>query len=137
MKNVVVLAANHCLLSSVASPMDMFLQAGVLWNLLMGQEPVPEFSVRIATADGQPVVALNRIPIIPSCAMHEAKDADLIIVPSQGFHFDPLSTDHLERVEWLKTRYAEGASLASVCAGAFTLASPQKLLRCKTIGLRR
>ncbi len=123
MKNVVVLAANNCLLSSVASPMDMFLQAGVLWNLMMGQEPAPEFGVRIATADGQPVVALNKIPIIPSCSMQEANDADLIIVPSQGFHFDPLSADHLERVEWLQTRYAEGASLASVCAGAFTLAS--------------
>ena len=37
MKQVVILAAEHCVLSTIAAPMDMFLQAGVLWNLTMGE----------------------------------------------------------------------------------------------------
>ncbi len=39
MKKVVILAAENTILSTIASPMDMFLQVGVLWNVTMGEEP--------------------------------------------------------------------------------------------------
>ena len=31
-KQVTIIASNHCLFSGIAGPMDMFLQAGVVWN---------------------------------------------------------------------------------------------------------
>lgn len=122
-KKVVILAADNSVLSSIASPMDMFLQAGVLWNVAMGLRPEPFFSVEIVTADGNPVSAGNNFPVVPKRAMHDIKSADLVIVPSQGFFFDPSTNDHQQRIEWLKDIHARGADLASVCAGAFTLAS--------------
>ncbi len=64
--------------------MDMFLQAGVLWNVTMGEAPMPEFDVKIVTSDGGPVMALNQVPIIPACAMHDIKDADVIILPRRA-----------------------------------------------------
>jgi len=123
MKKVAILAAEHTVLSTIASPMDMFLQAGVLWNVTMGENPSPLFDVKIVTADGEPVMALNNIPLIPSCSMGEIDDVDLIVLPSQGFFFNPQDKSHAERIEWLKTCYEKGADLASVCGGAFTLAS--------------
>jgi transcriptional regulator GlxA family with amidase domain len=123
MKNVIILATENCLLSTIASPMDMFLQAGLLWNMTMGDAPSRRFDVKIVTSDGQPVTALNRIPVIPTCSMHDISDADLVIIPSQGFFFDPQAKDHSDRIEWLKSQYEDGCDLASVCAGAFTLAS--------------
>lgn len=123
MKKVVILAADNSVLSSIASPMDMFLQAGVLWNVAMGAKPDVLFDVRIVTADGEPVTAVNNFPVVPSGAMHEVDAADLVIVPSQGFFFDPGAKDHQYRIEWLRDIHARGADLASVCAGAFTLAS--------------
>jgi transcriptional regulator GlxA family with amidase domain len=123
MKKVVILAAENSLLSTIASPMDMFLQAGVMWNITMGEKPAPLFDVKLVTSDGNPITALNRVPVAPSCSMHDIDDADLIVIPSQGFFFDPQSKDHAERVEWLKGWYEKGSDLASVCAGAFTLAS--------------
>lgn len=123
MKKVAILAAENCILSTIASPMDMFLQAGVLWNMTMGEDPSPEFDVKIVTSDGQPVNALNNIPVIPACSMHDFGTADLVIIPSQGFFFDPQSKDHIGRIDWLKSQYEDGSDLASVCAGAFTLAS--------------
>jgi transcriptional regulator GlxA family with amidase domain len=123
MRKVAILAAENAVLSTIASPMDMFLQAGVLWNVTMGMEPAPIFDVKIVTTDGNPVKAYNQVPVVPVCSMHEIEDADLIIIPSQGFHFDPHSTAHADRVEWLKSRFDAGSDLASVCAGAFTLAS--------------
>jgi transcriptional regulator GlxA family with amidase domain len=123
MKKVAILAAENCVLSTIASPMDMFLQAGVLWNITMGEKPNPKFEVKIVTADGQPVTALNNIPVIPACSMHDISEIDLIIIPSQGFFYDVESNVHQERADWLVEWYEKGADLAAICAGAFTLAS--------------
>lgn len=123
MKKVVILAAENSLLSTIASPMDMFLQAGVMWNITMGEDPLPQFGVEIVTSDGNPITALNGVPVAPSRSMHDIDAADLIVIPSQGFWFDLQSTEHGDRVEWLKSWYEKGSDLASVCAGAFTLAS--------------
>ena len=123
MKKVVILAAENCVLLTVASPMDMFLQVGVLWNMTMGKIPDPIFEVKIVTSDGQPVMALNQVPVMPACAMHDIKDIDLIIIPSQSFFIDLQSNAHIARVEWLRKWYKKGADLASICTGAFTLAA--------------
>ncbi|KZL18643.1 HTH-type transcriptional regulator CdhR [Pseudovibrio axinellae] len=55
--------------------------------------------------------------------MDDVDDVDLVIVPSQGFFFYPATKDHGQRIDWLKDIHGRGADLASVCAGAFTLAS--------------
>lgn len=123
MKKVVILAAQHCVLSTIAAPMDMFLQAGVLWNSMMGVAPEPLFEVKIVTTDGQPVMAQNQVPIVPACSMHDVDNADLIIIPSQGFCFEPQSKEFIERIQWLKSSHNKGVDLASICAGAFTLAA--------------
>jgi transcriptional regulator GlxA family with amidase domain len=89
----------------------------------VGKQPDRIFEVKIVTSDGQPVMAINQVPVIPACAMHDIKDVDLIVIPSQSFFFDPQSETHIERIKWLKEWYQKGADLASICTGAFTLAS--------------
>jgi len=123
MKKVIILASEHCLFSSVGGPMDVFLQAGMLWNGILGREPSPYFEVKIATLDGQPVMATNQVPITPHCSVDEVDYADLILIPSQGFQFGIQDQAFIKRVEWLKKCYKKGADLASVCTGAFTLAA--------------
>jgi transcriptional regulator GlxA family with amidase domain len=123
MRKIVILAAENCVLSTVASPMDMFLQVGTLWNLTVGEHPEPKFEVKIVTSDGKAVMALNHMPVVPHCSMHDIEDVDLIIIPSQGFVFDLHGEAHIARVEWLGKWSKNGADLASVCTGAFTLAA--------------
>ncbi len=123
MKKVVILASEQCLLSGIAGPMDIFLQAGVMWNGIMGMDPSPHFEVKIATSDGQPIMATNHVPITPHFSIDEVDHADLIIIPSQGFTFTNRDQAHYDRVEWLKKSYKNGSDLASVCTGAFTLAA--------------
>jgi transcriptional regulator GlxA family with amidase domain len=48
---------------------------------------------------------------------------DLIVIPSQGFFYDIESEVHRQRVDWMTGWYEKGADLASICAGAFVLAS--------------
>ena len=123
MKKVIILASDHCLFSSVGGPMDVFLQAGILWNGIVGQEPSPYFDVKIATLDGKPVMANNQVPIHPHLSTEQVEEADLILIPSLGFHFGIKDDAFYKRVEWLQQWHARGTDLASVCTGAFTLAA--------------
>ena len=122
MKTVVILASDHCMLSGVAGPMDMFLQTGVVWNSILEQNPTPYFDIKIATLDGNPVSAYNNMLVVPHCSIEAVEEADLIIVPSQGFHFEQDEAFH-QRVKYLQHWYERGADLASICTGAFTLAA--------------
>ena len=123
MKKVIILASEHCLFSSVGGPMDMFLQAGMLWNGILGIKPSPYFEVKIATVDGLPVMATNQVSITPHCSIDEVAHVDLVLIPSQGFKFGVQDENSIKRVEWLQKCYRQGADLASVCTGAFSLAA--------------
>jgi len=122
MKQVVILASEVCLFSGIASPMDMFLQAGIIWNSILGKEPSPYFNVKVVILDGKSVTAYNDMPIVPHCSIYDIEFADVIIIPSQGFHFER-DQAFFKRVDWLKEMYDKGADLASICTGAFTLAA--------------
>lgn len=123
MKKVVIFASNHCLFSTVGAPMDMFLQAGIFWNGLVGIEPSPFFDVKIVTLDGKPILATNQVPITPHCSINDINEVDLILIPSRGMHFNKQDEEFYQQVNWLKKWYEKGTDLASVCTGAFTLAA--------------
>jgi hypothetical protein len=53
--------------------MDIFMQAGVLWNGILGKAPSPLFDVKIATLTGEPVMATNQVLITPHCSINEVK----------------------------------------------------------------
>lgn len=122
-KQIVILASDHCLFSGIAGPMDMFIQAGIIWNWFNDQEISPYFDVKIVTLNGQPVTASNEMSIMPHCSIEDINHLDLLIIPSQGSQFAIHDEAFYKRVEWLKTWYRRGADLASICTGAFALAA--------------
>ena len=120
---VIILASEHCMFSGIAGPMDMLLQAGVTWNWFQEKQITPYFDVKIATLDGMPIIAANQVPIVPHLSVDEIEQTDLIIIPSQGSQFAIRDDAFYQRVEWIQKWFDKGASLASICTGAFTLAS--------------
>ena len=62
-KQITIMASEHCLFSDITGPMDMFLQAGVVWNWLQEEELSPYFDVKIVTLDGKSVTANNNMLI--------------------------------------------------------------------------
>ena len=120
MKNITILALKNTVASTVTGPMDIFSQAGVLWNKLLGLAPDPYFEVSIVTVDGQLLECLNGITLKPHSSMQEVKKTDLVIISAEDLqHLDKTS---LQTRPWLLKHYAAGAILASVCTGAFLLA---------------
>jgi len=121
MKNVTILAMFNTMASSVIAPMDVFYQAGMLWNYFNRQKLTPQFKVKVATSSGAPFRCLNGVRMIPDCAMGDVQHTDLILVSSIMDIEKTLSAQG-EVVNWLIDRYQSGAHIASICTGAFVLA---------------
>lgn len=121
MKKVSLLGFRNTFASSLIGPMDVFFQAGFLWNVLNGIEPTPYFDVELVSVDGKPIRCLNNVVIEPHRAIDEVDNSDLIVV-SCLVNVEKSLTYCSSEVEWLKGHYQRGTEIASVCTGAFLLA---------------
>jgi transcriptional regulator GlxA family with amidase domain len=120
LKNVTILALEKTVSSTVTGPMDIFSQAGVMWNQIFGLAPSPYFQVAIATVNGKPVECLNGVVIKPHFSIKEVKKTDLVIISAEDLQ--ELEKTFRQTRPWLLKLFEEGATLASVCTGAFLLA---------------
>jgi len=123
MYKVNILASDQGLFSTVFGPFEMLIQAGVFWNALVGKPANPYFDVNITSVDGIEINGLNGSKIQPHRKINNSDQYDLIIVPSEGININPESTAFSQRVDYLKNMHNKGAVIASICTGAFLLAS--------------
>ncbi len=121
MKKVIIMAMYNTMASCVTGPLDVFYQAGVLWNYFHGETITPYFDVQTVTSDGSPVKCLSGIRLLPDGSIYDVTDADLIII-SSILDIDKTRTYQGEVIEWLKAQYHRGVQIASICTGAFVLA---------------
>ncbi len=123
MKKITILALSHAQASSITGPMDVFLFAGVLWNMACGKQISPCFEVTIASPDGKPVKCLNRLYVEPHCGIHDVKKTDLIMICAAADHMERWVEQNGDVINWLKQQYRSGTQIASSCTGAFMLAA--------------
>lgn len=121
MKKVAILAMQNSMAFSIISPMDVFFQAGVMWNYFHGQESTPFFDVRLVTSIGRPFTCLNGARMVPDGSIDDVEEADLVVVSSIKDIEKNLREEH-EVIDWIKDRYRGGAHIAAICSGAFVLA---------------
>ena len=121
MKKITILALHNTIATTVLGPMDVFFQAGQLWNHIQGLPLTPFFEVEMVSIDGQAVRCLNHVQITPHRAMAEVEETDLIVIPSIA-NIEGTLRHHSETISWLQRHHHEGTSIASVCTGAFLLA---------------
>jgi transcriptional regulator GlxA family with amidase domain len=120
MKHITILALDGTIASTVTGPTDIFSLAGVLWNQICGVRPEPYFKVVIASVRGKPVECVNGIVIQPHLSLDEVKRTDLIIISAEDL--TALDASSRRTTPWLIKHHKAGATLASVCTGAFLLA---------------
>lgn len=102
-----------------AGPYEVFTTASRLWRRQHAQGPLP-FEVRCVSPDGQPVTARAGLRVIADHGLHDAGPCDLLIVP--GGVVDALLGDEA-LLAWVKQQAAGARIVASVCTGAFVLAT--------------
>lgn len=121
MKRTTILAMFNTMASTVIGPMDIFYQAGVMWNYFKGEQPTPFFETRIVTTTGKPFKCLNGTTIVPDASIRDVVSTDLIVV-SSILDIGKTMKYEGEAVDWLKAQYRHGAHIATICTGAFVLA---------------
>jgi transcriptional regulator GlxA family with amidase domain len=122
MRRVVVLGLQSSLASFISGPLDIFAMVGVLWNRIQGEEAAPRFEVEVVSQDGRPISCANGTALVPHGSLARVRHADLVIVSSAGLDVDGVLSTHRRAIRWLARLHGKGATLASVCTGAFLLA---------------
>lgn len=121
MKKVLFLGMRSTMASTIIGPMDVFFQAGVMWNYFNQKDLTPFFDVKLITSNGQPFKCLSGVRMMPAGSIHEDHEADLIVVSSIVDIERTLKVQG-EVVDWLLDRYRNGSQIATICSGAFMLA---------------
>ena len=120
MKKVFFIAM-HDTMAGFVSSMDIFYQAGLMWNSIVGKEVTPFFDVKVVTTAGEPFTCRNGVRMIPDGSIYDVQDSDLIVVTSISDIDQTLQIEG-EVIDWLKDRYDRGSHIATICTGAFVLA---------------
>jgi transcriptional regulator GlxA family with amidase domain len=123
MLEVTVLFLDQTFSSTAVGPMEVFRQAGSLWNVLTGKKQTPRFRVTTASADGREVLCEGPIHIKPLTSIENIRRTDLIFIPTTGLSLDDVVERNAPVVPWLKRWHKRGAAIASVCSGVGLVAA--------------
>ncbi|MEJ2156208.1 MAG: helix-turn-helix domain-containing protein [Desulfobacteraceae bacterium] len=121
MKKVTLLGLYNSMATTLFGPMDIFNQAGRLWQRIGRQPRSPYFDVAIASADGQPIRCANNVFVQPHCGIQSIQQTDLLVIASATC-IDEILEKHPDLVPWIRGQYRQGAHVASICTGVFLLA---------------
>ncbi|MEV4357443.1 helix-turn-helix domain-containing protein [Nonomuraea sp. NPDC049625] len=111
MHTVAVLALDHVVAADLATPIEVFGRA----RLADGRSPY-----RILVCAATPQVASGAFTLIAPHGLRALREADTIVVPGCSERAAPPAPEVLDA---LRAAAAAGTRIASICAGAFTLAA--------------
>lgn len=123
MIDVTVLFLKGTFSSTAVGPMEVFGQAGMLWNILTGHRQTPRFRVTTASVDGRAVACNGPIQIVPMGSLTDVRKTDLIFIPTTGLEIDNVVERNAPVVPWLKRWHKRGTAIASVCSGVGLVAA--------------
>lgn len=107
-------------LSSIAGSYLVFCRANERWRSLGKKEPF-----RIEVAGLSPEINLEHglFSIHPNRSVGEIKKTDLVIIPALIPPYPRSIKQNTGLLSWIREQYKQGAEIASLCSGAFLLAS--------------
>jgi transcriptional regulator GlxA family with amidase domain len=131
MKKIRILAMEGSVVQAVAGAQYCFNTVNHFLNL-SGQDPV--FDVQLVGLYPEVRPGFPGFVLQPDTTPDDAGDADLIIIPPLFGDFDEAIEKNQAFTPWLRQQYNSGAEIASLCVGAFFLASTGMLdgKRCST-----
>jgi transcriptional regulator GlxA family with amidase domain len=106
-------------LSSIIGTYKIFTRANEYWQAL-GYEPV--FKIQLAGLSEEVNLYGGLFSVHPE-NIRDIKHTDLIVIPALHRDFVNSIKYNQEIIRWIKEKYNEGAEVASICTGAFLLAS--------------
>lgn len=118
MKHVsIVVPQGDCILSSIIGPFKVLRGAN---DYLVKTGRRPMFDIHLVGLSGETKLYDGLFSVHPDQLCRDVKKTELIIIPAIEPHALPLNT---EFIDWIAAQYGRGAEVASLCVGAFMLAS--------------
>ena len=119
MKNVTIVIPNGEInLSTITGSLDILTSANAHWRR-MGHEPLLE--VRIAGFMTQVELNAGYFSVHP-VDIKKIRTTHLVIIPAIAYR-ENLAKENEALIRWIRQQYKNGAEIATMCSGAFLLAS--------------
>jgi transcriptional regulator GlxA family with amidase domain len=120
MKHVSILVPNDAVLASIVDPRYMF--TAVNQFLEAAYEPAM-FKVQLVGLTKEVRLSGDAFSVHPDLLIQHVKQTDLIIVPALSGDIKIALEKNKDFIPWITKQYNKGAEVASLCLGAFLLAS--------------
>jgi len=120
MKRVAILVPESAVIEAVASPQYMFSAANQ-FMLSAGRQPL--FEVQLVGCQKEVRYRNGMFSVHPSALLEEVTETDLVLIPALFGDMKTAVTLNSAAIPWIVEQYKKGAEVASLCVGAFLLAS--------------
>lgn len=120
MKHISILVPEGAILGSVEGPRQVFTEVN---KFLQSIDRQPMFKVQLVGLSRETAVCGGRYSVYSDVLMSEVDRTDLIIIPAIDGDMQKLLEQNEPFIPWMLKQYKNGAEVASLCVGAFLLAS--------------
>jgi transcriptional regulator GlxA family with amidase domain len=120
MKHVAILALNDAVSASVVDPTVMFNGVN---DLLVSSGRPPAFKIQLVGLTKAVKLHNGPFTVHSDILMEDLKKTDLIIITALGGDVNEALKKNAAFIPWISKQYKKGAEVASLCLGAFLLAS--------------
>ncbi|GAC1301578.1 MAG: GlxA family transcriptional regulator [Mucilaginibacter sp.] len=109
-----------CILSSIIGAYKVFTTVN---NTLVNRGKKPAFKIQLVGLSNETPLYDGLFVVRPEVLLHEVDKTDLIIIPAIQGEIPASLKMNYAYIPWITEQYKMGAEVASLCTGAFVLAS--------------
>ncbi len=120
MKNVSILVPESSVMQAVADPRYLFISVNQ-FLASMGRNPL--FEVQLVGASPEITLGEGQFTVRPDKQLEDVGQADLVFIPALFGDMQTAIEKNRVLIPWIIDQYEKGAEVASLCVGAFLLAS--------------
>lgn len=120
MKHISILVPENSVMQAIADPQYLF-SAVNQFRVVQGQEPL--FAVQLVGLKKEVKINDGLFAVSTAKLLKEVKSTDLIIIPALFGDMKTAIAANKKALPWITQQYQNGAEVASLCVGAFLLAS--------------
>jgi transcriptional regulator GlxA family with amidase domain len=120
MKNISILVPETAVMEAIADPRYMFTAAN---EFLVAEGKRPLFNVELVGLKKQVKLMNDLVTVYPDKTIDEVKKTDLIFIPAISGDIKTALEKNKKYISWIIEQHFRGAEVASLCIGAFLLAS--------------
>lgn len=124
MKHVSILAAETAVIEAIADPRYMF---NAVNQFLQSAGKQPLFKVEVIGTKSEVRLENSLFSVHTDRLLNEVEQTDLIFIPALSGDMTRAVNQNRDLIPWIRDQYQKGAEVASLCVGAFLLASTDLL----------